>query len=190
MLQAPYALTLPAGQTSVEAVITALDDGVVEGDETVTVTAGRDDTVIGSADFTISGSGVTAFALSVLPNEIVEGESATVTVAGTDGATFGEDQTITLELGGTAAADDYTVADSEGTPLQAPYALTLAAGQASVAVTITAVDDSVVEGAEAIEITAAHQATIIGTRNILISASDGLTLALAVSVDEVAEERA
>ena len=188
VLQAPYALTLAAGQTSVEAVITALDDNVVEADETVTVTASRDaTTVIGSADFTISGSGVTAFALSVLPNEIVEGESATVTVASADGATFGEDQTITLELGGSAAADDYTVADSEGTPLQAPYALTLAVGQASVEVTVTAVDDSVVEGAEAIEITAVHEATNIGTRNILIAASDGLTLALAVSGDEVAE---
>ena len=187
VLQAPYALTLAAGQTSVEAVITALDDGVVEADETVTVTASRGATVVGSADFTISGSGVTAFALSVLPNEIVEGESATVTVASADGATFGEDQTITLEFGGAAAADDYTVADSSGAELQAPYALTLAAGQTSVEVTVTAVDDSVMEGAEAIEVTAVHEATNIGTRNIVIAASDGLTLALAVSGDEVAE---
>ena len=98
--------------------------------------------------------------MTVEPGAIAEtGGAATVTVQ-TGGATFEDDQTVTLEIaGGTATAgDDFTVADAGGNVLRAPspYTLTLGAGERSVTGTITAVDDSLDEADETVVVAARH----------------------------------
>ena len=140
----PSAITLRAGATAGSATIRAVDDSEVEERETITIAATHDGTAIAAAAaVTISAGDRTAFRLTVDPAAaiIAEGESAVLTVT-TGGVTFAEEQTIELDLGGSATAgSDYTIM---------PSAITIAAGAMAGSATITAVDDSAAEDSETI----------------------------------------
>ena len=177
---APAAITIVAGSTSGTATITALDDTVVEEDETITVEASHDSTVIGSVDVEISANDATDFTVEVSASTIAEGETSEVTVK-TGGVTFESDQTIALALSGSAtegAGNDYTIA---------PAAITIVAGSTSGTATITALDDTVVEGAETITVEASHDSTVIGSVNVEISANDATDFTVEVSASTIAE---
>ena len=177
---APSAITIVAGSTSGTATITALDDTVVEGAETITVEASHDSTVIGSVDVEISANDATTFTVEVSAATIAEGETSEVTVS-TGGVTFESDETIALALSGSAtegASNDYTIA---------PAAITIVAGSTSGTATITALDDTVVEGAETITVEASHDSTVIGSVNVEISANDATDFTVEVSASTIAE---
>ena len=131
-------LTLAAGDMSVTASVTAVDDSVIEGgDETVVVTASHGGGAVGSATVTIQDNDTAVWSVTAVPARVVEGAASTVTVS--VDKEFEVDQTITLAVGGTAASGDYSLSSSS---------LTLAAGDMSVTATVTAVDDSVIEGGD------------------------------------------
>ena len=177
---APAAITIVAGSTSGTATITALDDTVVEEAETITVEASHDSTVIGSVDVEISANDATDFMVEVSASTIAEGETSEVTVS-TGGVTFESDETIALALSGSAtegASNDYTIA---------PAAITIVAGSTSGTATITALDDTVVEGAETITVEASHDSTVIGSVNVEISANDATDFTVEVSAATIAE---
>ena len=93
----------------------------------------------------------------------------------TGGVTFESDQTIALALSGSAtegASNDYTIA---------PAAITIVAGSTSGTATITALDDTVVEGAETITVEASHDSTVIGSVDVEISANDATDFTVEVS---------
>ena len=158
----PPSITIASGETAGSATITTVDDTLAEGDETITVGASHGATPIGTRNITIRDNDV-AFSLSLNPTTIDEGGSATVTVS-TGGVAFDAEQTITLQLGGSATATaDYTVA---------PESITIAVGRTTGAATITAVDDAEVETDETVTITARHGATVIGSGEITIRDND------------------
>ena len=161
----PASITIAAAATSGSATITALDDSDAEGAETITLAASHDATPIGTAEVTILASDETderiAFSLAVSSRSIAEGEQATVTVD-TGGATFATDQSVTLVLTGSATAgvgNDYTIV---------PRSITIPANQTLGSATVTALNDSLTEGAETIAIAASHDGTEIGTATITI----------------------
>ena len=134
-------LTLTAGETSVATMVTAVDDAVDEGDETIDITAEGAQTRV-----TITDDDESMFTVIAAPTSIAEDGGATTVTVSTGGVTFADDRQIALTLTGTATkGTDYTV-DSE--------TLTLTAGETSVATMVTAVDDAVDEGDETIDITA------------------------------------
>ena len=134
-------LTLTAGETSVATMVTALDDAVDEGDETIDITAEGAQTRV-----TITDDDESMFTVIAAPTSIAEDGGATTVTVSTGGVTFADDRQIALTLTGTATkGTDYTV-DSE--------TLTLTAGETSVATMVTAVDDAVDEEDETIDITA------------------------------------
>ena len=145
------------------------NDNVVEGDVTVTATitapSGYEIAGDASATVTVADDDEARFSTSVDPTRIAEGQSSTLTVSTSNGVTFAEDQTITLDFtDSTAAAADYTVN---------PDTLTLQAGQSTVSATITAVDDEDNEPIERILIAAKHGTADIGhQQTITIEASD------------------
>ncbi len=112
--------------------------------------------------------------MTVAPDAIAEAgtESATVTVSASPA--FTADRTISLTFSGTATVTaDYTIA-VDGTTLSSPYELTLPEGDASIEATVTAVDDTVVEGAETIRIEAMLDGELIGDQQtITITDDDG-----------------
>ena len=96
------------------------------------------------------------------PARVVEGAASTVTVSVDKG--FEVDQTITLAVGGTAASGDYSLSSS---------LLTLDAGDMSVTATVTAVDDSVIEGGdETVVVTASHGGGAVGSATVTIQDND------------------
>ena len=157
-------LTLDAGDMSVTATVTAVDDSVIEGgDETVVVTASHGGGAVGSATVTIEDNDTAVWSVVAGPARVVEGAASTVTVSVDKG--FEVDQTITLAAtGGTAASGDYSLSSS---------LLTLDAGDMSVTATVTAVDDSVIEGGdETVVVTASHGGGAVGSATVTIQDND------------------
>ena len=102
------------------------------------------------------------FAVSATPSAITEGETATVTVAISNGVTFTEDQTITLAVSGTASSDDYEVKPKS-------LRLTLPAGESSATVELEGLEDDEEEEAETVTITASHGGVVIGSATVTIT---------------------
>ena len=166
----PATMRFGPGESSKTLSVATHQDRVVEAANTVTaaITTGagyRVSASAGSAGVTVEDDDRAAFGLSVSPARIAEGESSTVTVAITNGITFAEVQAIALTVaGGTAAkGTDYTIA---------PETPTLEAGRSSVTATVTALDDTAEEPDETIVLAASHGGARIGTREIILSASD------------------
>ena len=152
-------LTLHAGDMSVTASVTAVDDSVIEGgDETVVVTASHGGGAVGSATVTIEDNDTAVWSVTAVPARVVEGAASTVTVS--VDKEFEVDQTITLAAtGGTAASGDYSLSSSS---------LTLDAGDMSVTATVTAVDDSDEESDETVVVTASHGGGAVGSATVTI----------------------
>ncbi len=111
---------------------------------------------------TIGDDDQAIFTVSAAPEAIEEGESATLTVAISNGVTFAEDKAIELSGSGTASAADYSLT---------PTALTLAAGSASVTATLAATADQVDEEAETLTVTASHGGSTIGSATVTINST-------------------
>ena len=157
------ATELRAGASSATATVTATDDVIVEGDETVIVTASHGGQSIGSATVTISDNDDATWTVSAQPAEIDEGESSTVTVAVANGRTFASNQNLSLAVSGTAASSDYSLSATE---------LTLRGGAGSATATLTATDDVILEGGETVTVTASHGGQSVGSATITIEAND------------------
>ena len=169
-------LTLTAGQSSVTATVTAVDDLLDDDAETVVITASAGGTTIGTAQtITITDDDdAPALTVSVSPASIAEAVGTSTVTVGTGGSIFTDDQTITLEVGGTATkGDDYTIGAES---------LTLAAGQTSVTTTVSAVQDIIDDDAETVVITASAGGTPIGSATVTIT-DDDATPVLTVSVN-------
>ena len=172
---APTSLTLEAGATSVTATLSAVEDIYKEGAETIAVTAKHGTQTLGQATVTISASVPKKFSLSVSPAKIAEGESTTLTLAPTNGATFTQALPVTLVFGGSAGTEDFTV----------PASYTFEAGKK--VWILRAVKDIYKEGAETIAVTAKHGAWTLGQATVTIKASGPKKFSLSVSSAEIAE---
>ena len=164
--------TFDAGSATATLSVPTDDDQVVEESSVVTAGVGASASyeigVPQAASVTVRDNDRAIFALTVDPEKIVEGETADVKVAITNGVTFADKQTIRLAFP-TAATDtakrgeDYTVAAET---------LTLPAGDREVTTTFTAGDDDDEEGAETLRVGAEHGTTAIDSRTLTIKASD------------------
>ena len=95
------------------------------------------------------------FTLTLNPATVVEGNTADVTVAITNGVTFATAQPLTLTFSGSATqGTDYTVT---------PTTLTLLAEQPSATTTLRVLDDSDTENAETIVVAVAHGGTQVAS---------------------------
>ena len=177
----PSSITIAAGTTSGSAIVTAVDDDLAEGRESIVLSARLGGTEIGSATITLNDNDSATWDLTVSPGRVTEGQQATVT-ASTRGVIFAADQTITLTFTGNATApDDYTIT---------PASITITAGSTAGSATITTQDDALVEGDETIAIRALHDGAEIGTRNITITDNDTADFSLTVDTDTITEEGA
>ena len=157
-------------------------DLVVEDDEVVTVsfdtlpdglTAGTPTTTT----VTIEDDDEPNWLVSVVPASIAEAtESAATVSVSSGGVTFTADRTISLNFVGTATeAVDYEVAAKT---------LTLAVGEHTVATTVSALDDSVSDLGEQIQVSASLDGSRIGARQVITvvdddEASEGIVLEVA-----------
>ncbi|WP_404969789.1 tandem-95 repeat protein [Vibrio campbellii] len=143
-------IEIPAGQSSADLDIATLTDGVYEGAESFTVTI-KDvegaDAAIGAND----NASVVINDAQQAPTVSIVAEQASVTEGGDANFTVSidqksdEDVVVSFTIGGDVDDKDY----------QAPtiYTVTIPAGQTSVALDITTLDDGIYEGAENLTIT-------------------------------------
>ena len=178
----PATVDFAAGESSKTLSLATADDQVVEPDSTVTATlslgAGYTVGTASSAFVSVEDDDTATFTVSAAPEAIAEGESATLTVAISNGVTFAEDQTISLAASGTASASDYT---------GVPATLTLAAGASSVTAGLAASEDQDEEEAETVAITASHEGPSIGSATVTINSisHDATLVALSLSGIEI-----
>ena len=175
---------LPPGQSSVTKRVQAGDNTRVQDDVTVTWTLGAGEGYTVSAEnasaaVVLEENDFPEFAVSVEPAEIAEGESATVTVAITNGVTFQQPETITLAVSGTASASDYS-----GVPETLRLYAFSTRPRFSATARLRAAPDQEEEAAETVTITASHGGVPIGSATVTInSASRDATPEFALSVD-------
>ncbi len=166
------------GQRSVTRRVQNVDDTIVEDDVTVTWTlqAGEGYAVSGergSASLVFEENDAAEFAVTLEPGEIAEGETATLTVAITNGVRFRAAQTITLAASGTASASDY-----RGLPETLRLSAYGTSATFSVTARLTAVADREEEAAETLTVTASHGGSAVGSATVTIeSVSQDATLA-------------
>ena len=155
-------LTLAAGQSSVSTTVSALDDSVLDGGETIQVTATLEGSTIGAQQLITvldDEQAATSIVLEASPSAVDEGAgAATLTVKGTlDGVGLTTDTEVSLTLAtGTATEDDdYTVGSATAT-------LTIAAGAVSGTATfaLTLVDDRIDDDDETVTIAASSTSTL------------------------------
>ena len=174
----PPSITIAPGATSGSAAVAAVDDNVVEDSEEIAIAASHDGTGIGNGTITIADNDTATFGVTVDPPTIAEGETTTL-VLETGGATFPDVQRFNLVLSGTATTDaDYTVA---------PAGIEIVAGDTEGSAVIAALDDTLVEDAETIDIEVRQDTTVVGTASVTISASDQSSFTLAVDPATVTE---
>ena len=151
-------VTIPAGQTSVTRTVTPFPDTLIEGNETVVVTLSTGQYVIGtpsSATVTIADTVATVTLAATDANASEAGDTGTFTFTRTGPTTLS--LIVNYTVGGTATAGvDYS---SIG------LSVTIPAGQTSVTRTVTAFEDTTVEGSETVVVTLATGQYIIGTPN-------------------------
>ena len=175
-------LTLKAGETSVTAVVTAVQDIIDDDAETVGINVSYLGGIFSRNTITITDDDATPTLSVAVDNATIAEAAGTSTLTVSTGATaFASDQTITLALAGAATKDtDYTISAES---------LTLAAGATSVTATVTAVQDIIDEPNERVRITASHNSTTIGLRQTITIADDDAapTFRPAASVSIIAE---
>ena len=164
-------------------------DTVDESDETFTVSlssasgGGGQAPVLGASSVTtrIEEAGIT---LSVDTASLAESASATgvvVTATLDGGKQLSSDIEITISLGGTAGAADYSA--------NSLSSITITAGESSGTgtLTVTPTDDAIVEGTETITVAGSATGIVVSSTAITITDDDSATLSLSVPSGEVTE---
>ncbi|WP_416233540.1 putative Ig domain-containing protein [Cronbergia sp. UHCC 0137] len=143
-------ITFLNGQTTGTVTFTVVDDALVEGTETATLTLTNpsSELVLGSTtsqNITIADNDFPTVNLSVSSNSGSEAGTTVVTVTATASSTVLGNQTIGVEIAGTGiTSEDYSLSNST---------ITIPNGQTTGTITFTIVDDALVEGTETATLT-------------------------------------
>jgi len=191
-------VSFSAGQATVDIPVTAVDDGLVEGDETLSISLTADSGyTLGSPDtatLTISDN-------DTLPEVTITATDATATEAGPTTGQFtvtrtgdtGSALTVYYSAGGTA--DYYMEPDYSGLPNfdgMGSGWVTIPAGSSSAAITITPTDDAAVESDETVTLTLSADAGYsVGTPDaaiVTITDNDTLPEVTIAATDATATE--
>ena len=188
-----FTVTIAAGQTSGSApfTLTPIDDTLVEGNETITVSGTN-------ATLTVNGTSVTltdddgdpAINLSVNPASVAEDAGATpvtVTASFSNSGTYATDTTVTVSVGdsadsATSGTDYAAVAD---------FTVTIPAGQTSGSApfTLTPTNDTLVEGNETITVSGTNATLTVNGTSVTLTDDDGdPAINLSVNPASVAED--
>jgi hypothetical protein len=157
----PPTVIVPAGQTNVTFDITIIDDNLLDGTQTATVTATASGYANGRATIAVADN-ETATLQVLLPASVTEG-------AGTIQGTL---------LCSSAPAASFTVnlSSSDTTEIQVPATVNLPAGQTSVVFNVTVVDDNLIDGPQLATVTAHVTGWTDGSAAITVLDNENLNL--------------
>ena len=140
-------IVILAGDTTGTLTLTAKDDGVYKGDQTITAAAGtvKNAAPAGTGTFTVTiHETLAAPSITLGPDPSLSENGGTATLTATLSAAIGVDTTVSLSFGGTATIDtDYTASSQQ---------IVIPKGQLSGTVVLTGKDDKIYEGPETLTV--------------------------------------
>ena len=171
----PATVTIPAGVTSVTFAVGTINNDVVEGTQTATLTASATGMAPGSATLTVADTNVPALAVVL--------NSHTVNETDTNPATYG---TITRN---TPTTSSLTVSlfSSNTSKLTVPSTVTIPAGEDSVTFPVTAIDDGTIDGNESATINASASGFQGGSDSAVVVDNNAPALSLTLAATTVSE---
>lgn len=169
----PVTVTIPAGSESVTFSIDAVDDAIVDGTQTTSITATAAGFFDGIDSIDVTDDDVATISINITPDSISEnGGTATGTVSRNTN---------------TAADLVVTLINSDLTEADVPATVVIPAGQVSVDFTIDAVDDDIVDGTQTVTINGAATDHVAGSDNLNVTDDDVATLTLSLDEDVISE---
>ena len=171
-------VTFAAGDGTAELRASTVDDAVVEDAATVTALVRADAASPAryeagspnSATVTVRDNDTASFSVSAGAPQVVEGDTATVTMTVDAGVTFAQAQTLSVTVAGSATlGDDFVLTDSNGGELVAPYELTLPPGAGSTSLRIAAAVDDVEDDGETVVVVVVHDAQSVATVTVTVT---------------------
>jgi subtilisin-like proprotein convertase family protein len=162
----PASVTIPANATSVTFAITAVDDGLLDGAQTVLFTASA-----------------TGYSNGTQAIEVTDSAFLSLTFAASSFSENGGSTTVTVTRSNTNIGSPLTVQllssdNSEGT---VPATITIPANQSSVTFTATAVDDTLLDGTQSVTFTASAAGYINGSRSLDVTDAESLSVSIAAN---------
>ncbi|HRT58988.1 MAG TPA: CARDB domain-containing protein, partial [Candidatus Paceibacterota bacterium] len=167
----PAQVTIPAGQSSVSFNIQGVADGIVDGPQTVTLTASAAGYEPGAAQVTVLDADLPRLAVSLATNQVIEGQAVTAIVSRDAGS----------------APLVVTLASSSPAQVAVPASVTLAAGESFAAFNVQALDDSQVESPLTVALNATASGHHPGSATLTVLDDDWPQLTLEVAPGTVSE---
>ncbi len=162
-LAVPATVVVPAGQGSVTFQVTPVDDALLNGTRSVTVTA--------AAATYVNASGAVA---------VQDNENATLTLALPSGVMEGDTgRTGTLTMSGVAGeAVTVALASGDTAELTVPATVVIPAGQSGVVFPLTIIDDNRIDGPQSVTVTGQVAGWTTGSAVLVIGDNETTTLSV------------
>lgn len=157
-LSVPAVVTLPAGSTApVTFTLTAPDNAVAEGTQTVTLSA--------SVPGWVSSNAVT---------QLVDDDTPSILLTGPNFTREGDSSMVLTATVNTVQVSDrvLSLTNSDATQLGVPTSVTIPAGQAQVQFSMTGVDDELRDGSQQVLVTASAVGYASATRTVTVADND------------------
>jgi hypothetical protein len=159
----PSEVIIPAWRSSTQFLVSANEDGIVDGNANVTLTASADGFTSADASLSVIDTDIPAITTTVSAEQLNEGDAATLNIRYNGLA--GSDFVVRLS------------ADSRS-ELQLPAVVTIPAGQNTLDIPFEVIDDEVFEGIESVTIESKAAGYVRGRARVAIAASDVPVLTL------------
>jgi hypothetical protein len=167
-LRLPTSVTIPAGQWEATAPVQIQDDSLLDGTQSVTITAASSGHVADGQ--TVAVHDAETLAVAIAAASVPENAGA--------GATTG---TVTRSNTDNIVALVVTLSSSDATEATVPATVTIPAGQASATFNVAAVDDALLDGTQAVTITAAGTGYVSVADTVDITDLETLTVTIAAA---------
>jgi len=154
----PATVVIPANQASATFDIAAVDDALVDGAQTATISASADGYTGASATLQVTDDDTATLTLTIAAASISENGGST--------------QATIQRTSGTVGALAVTLSSDDTTEAQVPASVTIPDGSASTTFTITGVDDTVVDGTQTVRITASATGFTAGDDTVDVTDDD------------------
>ncbi|QDT08965.1 DUF4465 domain-containing protein [Planctomycetes bacterium K23_9] len=154
----PSTVTIAAGQSFVEFSIDVVNDELSGADRTITIEASADGFVTGSEQLTIVEDDALTLSVSLSAASVAEG------------GTF--DLTVSRNSADLSTAQVVQLSDSQANLLDLPESVTIAIGQSTQAITVTAIEDQNDRADQAVTITATADGYVGGQSDLTVNDND------------------
>ncbi len=169
----PASVTIPAGSASANLDITLLDTLIAEGDRVINIAATADGLLASNAELTVTDDEVPSLSVTVSADSVAEN-------AGPVSATLSRNTPITEPL-------QVSLTSSNAARLGVPATTTIAAGDSSVTVELTPVDDQIANGDSVVTLSANATGLQSGQGELTVIDNEIAALSLDLSANSLDE---